>query len=95
MHRKLGTVSPNVSHDHVHEFGWHELDDVVGEAGFALYGSGGAGFTPYWSLEGYIGHSIRPLTDSDEDVNAWMSEIGRVAPEFAFCQIKHYRKVGP
>lgn len=91
--RKLGREPPVVSPDHTHEFGWDELDDKVLKHGFTLVDFAGAGFAPYWTIEG--DPALRHLTDHDIEINTIMTELADACPKYAFCQIKSYTKVIP
>lgn len=92
MLRKLGRPIPTVSFDHTREFGWWELDELVEGCGFERIDAAGGGFAPYWTFEGDA--AVRELNDMDLEVNAWMAELADLAPEYAFCQVKCYRRIG-
>ena len=86
--RKLGLGEPPYcSFDHVHEFGYSELIELVESVGFRLAKSVGVGLLPYWTMESVMGTKIRSLTDRDEEVNTWFNSIAEHAPaEYAFIQ---------
>jgi len=93
MGRKMGVQVPFCADDHTHEFGYEELDRLLYSRGFEKVDETGASFAPYWALESALGHRVRPITDSDPEVVEWMNSIGRRCPEFAFCQIKSFRRM--
>lgn len=93
--RKLGLGEPPYcSKDHVHEFRFRELVDLVTSMGFVWMRSVGVGLLPYWAMESVMGHEVRQLTDRDPEVNVWMNEIAASAPaEYAFIQCHAFRYV--
>lgn len=93
LSRKLKREAPYCSADHIHEFGFRELIECVCGFGFSHKASAGACFTPVWSMEWSVGEEIRGLTDSDEEVNIWMNDIGARCPEYAFIQAHRFEAV--
>lgn len=90
--KKLRLDVPYCSYEHTHEYGFHELIDLVAKHGFDLEHSQGVGLYPYWALEAQLGPSIRALTDKDEEVNLWLNELGHyVPPEYAFLQVHAFK----
>ena len=93
MSRKLGREAPTVSYDHIHEFGFEELKARVERHGVVHREALGAHLSPYWTLEKTIGPTIRRLTDNDEEVLAWLNEIGRsMPPAYAYVQAHRFQK---
>jgi len=86
--RKLGLGEPpKCSDDHVHEFGFNELIATVERSGFRHADCLGVVLLPYWAMERVLGHEIRRLTDTDQEVCEWFAEIGSLAPaEYCFIQ---------
>lgn len=78
--------------DHTFEFGFQELVDLVTGHGFVLEQSKGIGLQPYWGLEPTIGANLRHIVNNDEDVNEWLSAIGKQCPpEFGYLQAHRFR----
>lgn len=84
--RKLNRPVPFCCNDHVTEFGYGELLELLAVHGFEVTRSVGVFLQPYWALEAVFGTAIRKLTDDDPDVVSWLRRAGRAVPELAFCQ---------
>lgn len=94
IRRKLGMPdAPYCSHDHIREFGFHELIEFVSDQGFVKEQSMGVGLLPYWTMEDHFGPAIRNLTDADEEVVRWLEDMGAsIPPEYAFIQCHRFRR---
>jgi len=85
--QKLGRAVPYCAFDHVKEYGFEELIDLVCSHGFRHLDAAGVGLMPYWALEGEFGTRIRNLTDNDPDVFHLLNRLGTNTPEVAFVQV--------
>lgn len=91
---KLGVQPPLVSWDHVREFGFEELGELLRTSGFDLGPAFGAGMSMVWGLEDLLGSSFRLLNDHDADTVALMQRLADAVPELAFCQVRCAWKAG-
>ena len=87
MSRKLGYPTFKTSFQHIREFTFDEVCDLLQQAGFVMSRSEGVFLYPYWGIPG-IDQIARPIADSDPELIEVMRELGRrVGPEHAYLFI--------
>lgn len=84
MSRKLGYGDFKCSNDHIKEYTYDEIKEMIISTGFYIDCTKGIYLMPYWGVSGLDG--ARRLTDNDEEINNLFLELGRlVGPRYAFC----------
>jgi ubiquinone/menaquinone biosynthesis C-methylase UbiE len=87
MTRKLGYPAFKTSNQHVREYTFDEVRDLLQKAGFVISRSAGMFLYPYWGIPG-IDQIARPITDSDPELVELMRELGRrVGPEHSYLMV--------
>jgi SAM-dependent methyltransferase len=84
MTRKLGYPTFKTSFQHVREYAFADVRDLLRNAGFAIARSDGMFLYPYWGIPG-IDQIARPITDSDPEFVELVRVLGRkVGPEHSY-----------
>ncbi|MBA2326747.1 MAG: methyltransferase domain-containing protein [Actinobacteria bacterium] len=92
--RKLGYPEFVTNHQHIREFTFDEIRDLLTSAGFGIVETAGVSLYPYWGVPGIDG-VVRHLTDDDPEVVALMRELGaRVGADYAYTGVVLARKHG-
>jgi SAM-dependent methyltransferase len=87
VNRMLGHGDFRCSYDHVREYTYSEMCDMLRKAGFDIQESRGVFFMPFWGVPGLDEH-VRHLTDNDPTMVEMLRVLGRrVGAEFAFCYV--------
>lgn len=92
MADKLGIPRFTCCNEHIHEFGFDELTEVMARAGFEPVAAKGVLLLPYWGLERDFGHKARALSDNDPAMLQMLVDLGRTCdPKYAFGQVRTFR----
>lgn len=87
MTRKLGYPEFLTSYQHMREFGYRELCDLVAAKGLAVEQAEGIGLYPYWGIPG-IDRTVRHLIDDDPEVVDLLFGLGdKAGPEHSYSVI--------
>ena len=93
MTRKLGYPAFKTSFQHIREYAFEEVCDLLRKAGFVISRSHGMFLYPYWGVPG-IDQIARTITDSDPELVELMRELGRrVGPEHSYLFVILAQKV--
>ncbi|MCZ6764413.1 MAG: class I SAM-dependent methyltransferase [Alphaproteobacteria bacterium] len=85
MSRKLGYGGFVTNFQHIREFSYSELTDMLADVGLEVERSDGLFLYPYWGIPG-VDDTVRSLTDDDPEVVELMRVLGeRVGPEHAYA----------
>lgn len=92
MLRKRGYPEFRGTTEHIREFTFRELSDLIEQAGFVVENSAGVFLQPYYGIP-EVDHAVRHLTDDDSDVVEWLRELGeRAGAEYAYEFVLSARK---
>jgi len=84
MMRKLGYPEFKFTCEHVREFGYHEMKEIVERCGFQLLKSTGCFLLPYLGIPD-VDRPVRHLTDDDPEVVEMFRRLGETCPpEYSF-----------
>jgi ubiquinone/menaquinone biosynthesis C-methylase UbiE len=93
VNRKLGQDDFACAGDHIREFTYSEMKEMLAESGFLVEASEGVTLMPYHYVKGIFPDAIKAAEDIDEEFVDWLRVLGRRAgPEFAFCYVILARK---
>ncbi len=85
--RKLGYPEFLTSYQHIREFAYRELRDLLEKAGLRVRRAIGLGLYPYWGVPG-IDDKLRRLMDDDEELVRALFTLGeRGGPEHSYSMI--------
>jgi len=85
VNRKLGRPDFVCAGDHIREFTYSEMTDLLTESGFCVETAEGVMLMPYHYVEGVFPDAVRAAEDTDAECVDWLRVLGRRAgPEFAF-----------
>lgn len=94
MNRKLGHPDFMCSGDHIREYSYTEMINMLGDAGFEVEDAKGVSLMPYHYIKDVFVDSVQKLTEYDPEVVEWQRILGeRAGPEFAFNYVILARKV--
>jgi SAM-dependent methyltransferase len=84
---KLGYPEFVTNYQHVKEFSYQELLDLLGRHGFRLDRTAGIFLYPYWGVPG-VDEIVREITDEDPQFVELMRVLGeRAGAEYAYCSV--------
>lgn len=84
VNRILGYQDFKCSFDHIKEFTFHEVVEILSHEGFMIKDTAGIFLHPYWGIQGIDSH-VRHLTDNDPRMIEILRDLGkRVGPDYAF-----------
>jgi 2-polyprenyl-3-methyl-5-hydroxy-6-metoxy-1,4-benzoquinol methylase len=93
LNRKLGRSDFMCSGDHIREFSYSEMTDMLTAKGFDIADARGVTLMPYHYVEGVFPDGVKALEDQDAEVVDWLRVLGqRAGPEFGFCYVILARK---
>ncbi|WP_336980712.1 class I SAM-dependent methyltransferase [Altererythrobacter fulvus] len=93
VNRLFGREDFVCSGDHIREFTYKEMQDLLASAGFVQEAAVGVTLLPYHYVDGVFPDTIRNAEDYNEEFNEMLQELGRLAgPEYAFGYIIRCRK---
>jgi 2-polyprenyl-3-methyl-5-hydroxy-6-metoxy-1,4-benzoquinol methylase len=85
VNRMLGYPDFKCSFDHVKEFTFGEVVEMLTEEGFRIKDTAGVFLQPYWGIHKIDDH-VRHLTDNDPRMVEMLRDLGkRAGAEYAFC----------
>lgn len=85
VNRMLGHPDFKCSIDHVKEYTFSEMVNMLTSEGFAIQDTAGVFLQPYWGIPG-MDHYVRHLTDNDPQMVEMLRDLGeKVGAEYAFC----------
>ncbi len=88
LNRKLGLPDFMCSGDHIREYTYHEMVNMLASAGFKVVSGEGVMLMPYHYVEGVFLDSVASLQGNDEEFVEWLRDMGRrIGPHYAFCYI--------
>lgn len=81
------------SGDHIREFSYREMQQLLQSAGFVEEAAVGVTLLPFHYVDGVFPDVIRNAEDYDQEFNDLLQELGRRAgPEYAFGYVIRCRK---
>lgn len=87
VNRMLGYADFKCSIDHVKEYSYSEMVNMLTSEGFQIQDTAGVFLQPYWGIP-KIDEYVRHLTDNDPQMVEMLRELGeRVGAEYAFCYV--------
>jgi ubiquinone/menaquinone biosynthesis C-methylase UbiE len=90
--RKLGYQEFVTNYQHIQEFAFQDIQNLLDQIGFDIVKQSGLFLYPYWGVPG-IDDFVRNITDHDAEVVETMRILGeRVGPEYAYAFIILARK---
>ena len=93
VNRLFGRADFMCAGDHIREFTYGEMQEMLVAAGFVEEQAIGVTFLPYHYVEGVFPQTIQDAEDRDLEFNHMLQELGRRAgPEFAFGYVIKCRK---
>jgi len=93
VNRKLGKADFACAGDHIQEFTYSEMKEMLTGRGFLIEAAEGVTLMPYHYVEGVFPDAVKAAEDADEEFVDWLRILGRRAgPEFAFCYVILARK---
>lgn len=88
LNRKLGHQDFKCSGDHIKEYTFSEMCDILRECGFKIVEARGVTLLPYHYVKEVFPDSVRYLEDHDDEFVELLSVLGRRSgPEYAFCYV--------
>lgn len=92
VNRKLGHPDFMCSGDHIKEFTYSEMVEMLEAAGFSIEHAEGVTLSPFHYVADVFPDQVKALEDDPEFVE-WMRVLGqRAGPEFGFCYVILARK---
>jgi SAM-dependent methyltransferase len=90
--RALGHPEFETNHQHMREFSYSEITEMLDAAGLDVFETAGIELRPYWGVPG-IDEVTRDLVDNDAEFVQLMIELGkRVGVEHAYVGVVHATK---
>ncbi|MGB9715441.1 MAG: class I SAM-dependent methyltransferase [Thermodesulfovibrionales bacterium] len=87
VNRMLGYADFKCSIDHVKEYSYSEMVNMLTNEGFRIQDTAGVFLQPYWGIP-KIDEHVRHLTDNDPEMVEMLRRLGElVGAEYAFCYV--------
>ena len=88
VNRKVGGADFMCSGDHMREYSFSEMCELLNLAGFDVEAAEGVTLMPYHHVKDMFSEAINKAEDYDPEVVEWFRVLGRRAgPEFGFCYV--------
>ena len=93
LSRKLGTGEFVTNSQHIREFTYAEMRELLAASGFREEAAHGIFLYPYWGVPG-VDEYVRPITDNDPELVETLRVLGeRAGPEYAYIFAMLVRKI--
>ena len=88
INRALGYQDFRCSFDHIREYTYEEMCNLLEMTRFKIAETKGCFLMPYWGIQSIENQKLRKLTDNNQDIVEMLRLLGdRVGAEFGFCYI--------